>query len=78
MSEQVSSYRLEEEIAHGGMGIVYRGVHTVFDQIVAIKAIFPELTLNPDARAVHQRSQDPVPATAPQHRAAPRIPDRAG
>jgi serine/threonine-protein kinase len=47
MPEQVSSYRLEEEIARGGMGIVYRGVHTVFDEVVAIKAIFPELTLNP-------------------------------
>ena len=25
------------------MGIVYRGVHTVFEEVVAIKAIFPEL-----------------------------------
>jgi serine/threonine-protein kinase len=50
MPEQVSVYRLEEEIAHGGMGIVYRGVHTVFDEVVAIKAIFPELTLNPELR----------------------------
>jgi serine/threonine-protein kinase len=50
MPEQVSSYRLESEIAHGGMGIVYRGVHTIFDQVVAIKAIFPELTLNPELR----------------------------
>jgi serine/threonine-protein kinase len=50
MPEQVSSYRLEAEIAHGGMGIVYRGVHTVFDQVVAIKAIFPELTVNPELR----------------------------
>ena len=50
MPEQVSSYRLEAEIAHGGMGIVYRGVHTVFDEVVAVKAIFPELTLNPELR----------------------------
>jgi serine/threonine-protein kinase len=50
MPEQVSSYRFESEIAHGGMGIVYRGVHTIFDQVVAIKAIFPELTLNPELR----------------------------
>jgi serine/threonine protein kinase len=50
MPEQISSYRLEGEIARGGMGIVYRGVHTVFDQVVAIKAIFPELTLNPELR----------------------------
>jgi serine/threonine-protein kinase len=50
MPEQISSYRLEAEIARGGMGIVYRGMHTVFDEIVAIKAIYPELTLNPELR----------------------------
>jgi serine/threonine-protein kinase len=50
LPEQISSYRLEEQIAQGGMGIVYRGVHTVFDEVVAIKAIFPELTLNPELR----------------------------
>lgn len=50
MPEQISSYRLEGEIARGGMGIVYRGVHTVFDEVVAIKAIYPELTLNPELR----------------------------
>ncbi len=50
MPEQISSYRLEQEIARGGMGVVYRAVHTVFDEVVAIKAIFPELTLNPELR----------------------------
>jgi serine/threonine-protein kinase len=50
MPEQISSYRLEGEIARGGMGIVYRALHTVFDEVVAIKAIFPELTLNPELR----------------------------
>ena len=50
MPEQISSYRLEAEIAHGGMGVVYRAVHTIFDEVVAIKAIFPELTVNPELR----------------------------
>ena len=50
MPQQISSYRLESELARGGMGIVYRGVHTVFEEVVAIKAIFPELTLNPELR----------------------------
>src|SRR5208283_102404 len=50
MPEHISSYRLEGEIARGGMGIVYRGVHMVFEEVVAIKAIFPELMLNPDLR----------------------------
>ncbi len=50
MPEQISSYRLEGKIARGGMGIVYRGLHTVFEEVVAIKAIFPELTINPELR----------------------------
>ncbi len=50
MPEQISSYRLEGEIARGGMGIVYRGVHTVFAEVVAIKAIYPELMLSQDLR----------------------------
>jgi serine/threonine protein kinase len=48
--EQISSYRLESEIARGGMAIVYRGVHTVFNELVAIKAILPELTISPELR----------------------------
>lgn len=51
MPEQVSSYRLEGVIGTGGMGIVYKALHTVFEEVVAIKAIFPELTLNPQLRA---------------------------
>jgi len=50
MPEQISSYRLENEIARGGMGIVYRGVHMVFEEVVAIKAIYRELMVNPDIR----------------------------
>jgi serine/threonine-protein kinase len=48
MPEQVSSYRLEEEIARGAMGIVYRAVHIFLGNVVAIKAIHPELTLDPE------------------------------
>ncbi len=50
MLKSISSYRVEEEIARGGMGVIYRAVHTVFDEVVAIKAIFPELTVNPEFR----------------------------
>ncbi len=50
MLKTISSYRVEEEIARGGMGVIYRAVHTVFDEVVAIKAIFPELTAKPDFR----------------------------
>lgn len=51
MPEQVSTYRFEGVIGSGGMGIVYKAVHTVFDEVVAVKAIFPELTLNSQLRA---------------------------
>jgi WD40 repeat protein/tRNA A-37 threonylcarbamoyl transferase component Bud32 len=50
MPEHISSYRLEAEIARGGMGIVYRAVHMVFQEPVAIKAIYPELMRNQDLR----------------------------
>ena len=50
MSARVSSYRLEKEVARGGMGIVYRGIHAVFDEVVAIKEIFPQFTGEPELR----------------------------
>lgn len=48
MSTQVSSYRLESEIGRGGMGIVYRGVHVFFEEVVAVKVISPVLTRDPE------------------------------
>jgi serine/threonine-protein kinase len=43
-------YRLLDELGRGGMGQVYRAVHTVMERAVAIKVIAPELV--EDERAV--------------------------
>ena len=44
-------FRLEEQIAEGGMGIVYRGWHVVLDQPIAIKVVRPEYAHHPEAVA---------------------------
>lgn len=42
-------YRLLEELGKGGMGCVYKALHTIMDRVVAIKVIAPELVQNPVA-----------------------------
>src|SRR6185436_15171214 len=39
-------YRIDEQIAEGGMGVVYRATHLDLDQPVAIKVVRPDLAHN--------------------------------
>src|SRR5262249_40917037 len=49
--EFVPGFVVQEEIGHGGMGIVYRAVQCKTGRIVALKMILPHLLDSPQARA---------------------------
>lgn len=44
----VGNYRIEKRLGEGGMGEVYQGVDLMLEREVAIKALRPELTTNPE------------------------------
>ena len=44
-------YRLDELVASGGTGQVWRAVDLVLQRPVAVKLLRPEVTADPDARA---------------------------
>ena len=48
-------YRVEERIAHGGMGRVFRGVEIGTGEPVAIKVILPEMAEDPHVAQMFQR-----------------------
>ena len=48
MRTHVGQYRIEAPLGRGGMGVVYRGVHEHLGRPVAIKALAPELTQQPE------------------------------
>src|SRR5690242_8968300 len=49
IGELVGSYRIVDQIAVGGMGIVFRAEHTLLGRTVAIKVLAPELSGNREA-----------------------------
>ena len=50
VGENILGYQVRSLIGEGGMGAVYRGVHPVFGQEVAIKVLDPVLARDPDLR----------------------------
>jgi predicted Ser/Thr protein kinase len=50
MRTNIGQYRIEAPLGRGGMGVVYRGVHEHLGRPVAIKALAPELTQQPEFR----------------------------
>src|SRR6266536_6231234 len=49
--EFVPGFAVQEEVAHGGMGIVYRAVQRETGRVVALKMILPHLLDSPQIRA---------------------------
>ena len=47
LGQVVGKYRIVEEIAEGGMGMVYRAEHTVLGSPAAVKVVLPQFTVDP-------------------------------
>ena len=45
----LGKYQLLEPIGHGGMGTVYKAVHTLLKRTVAVKVLPPDRLRNPQA-----------------------------
>lgn len=53
--QQISKYRVMEEVGRGGMAVVYRGYDQTLDRQVAIKVLHPHLATDADSRVRFQR-----------------------
>jgi len=51
LSKTVGSYKIIEKIAFGGMGVVYKGIHTKLEQFVAIKVLSPQFASNQNMKS---------------------------
>ncbi|HSE83859.1 MAG TPA: serine/threonine-protein kinase [Thermodesulfobacteriota bacterium] len=51
LGREIGSYRILEKVGQGGMGIVYKGVHTKLEQEVAIKVLSPQFSQDQHMRS---------------------------
>jgi serine/threonine protein kinase len=56
----LGQYRILEEVGRGGMGHVYKALHTVMGRVVAIKIIAPELVKDPHVLQLFRREVQAV------------------
>ncbi|MGC9946646.1 MAG: serine/threonine-protein kinase [Bryobacteraceae bacterium] len=45
---EIGNYRIVDKLGAGGMGVVYKAIDTHLDRVVAIKALNPEFSQNPE------------------------------
>ncbi len=50
LRKEVGSYKILQKIGQGGMGIVYKAIHTKLEQEVAIKVLHPQFSQDPQMR----------------------------
>jgi serine/threonine protein kinase len=48
IGREIGTYKILEKIGEGGMGVVYKGIDTGLDRLVAVKVLTPDLARNPE------------------------------
>ena len=55
VGENIGPYRITEQLGHGGMATVFKAYHAALDRYVAIKALHPAFTVEPNFLERFQR-----------------------
>ena len=63
----IGSYEVLDEIGRGGMGVVMRAVDPKLNRVVAVKALLPELAVNPNSRRRFLREAQAAAAISHPH-----------